>query len=252
MDERVDTGIMDTVTDPLTIREGEKFTVAVNETPAAPLAPLAPLAKFAALVMSPPPEPVPEKPEPVPEIVEPVIDPAVVKAAKQALIRLPEMSHHDLAKLAQEVAMDMKPLHDIISVYNLTQGQYEYILENIPFFKHALETAAIEWNSALSTAERIKVEAAHALEATLPDLAARMGSKTESLNHAVEAGKLFAKLAGLDSPDPKSKGPGERFTITINLGSDQIKHQTKTINAPATEAGASSGATTLRIDSKGP
>jgi hypothetical protein len=125
----------------------------------------------------------------------------------------------NLAALAREVAMDIKPLPDILKVYRLSEDDYLKI-SKIPFYAKALETAAIEWNSALSTHDRIRIEAAAIMEDAMPGLSARMKSKEEALPAAIEAGKLFAKLAGLGEVNKAAAGSGEKFVIQIDLGAD--------------------------------
>src|SRR5207244_2018861 len=105
----------------------------------------------------------------------------------------------------------------------LTLEQYERI-KLIPFFQRAVESAAIEWNSPLNTKERLRLEAAATLETVLPILGARASNPREDLNRAVEAGKLFAKIAGVDSSPVVAGGPSAvaaQFVIKIDLGADE-------------------------------
>jgi hypothetical protein len=134
----------------------------------------------------------------------------------------------NLAALAREVAMDIKPLPDILKVYKLSEDDYLKI-SKIPFYCKALEAAAIEWNSALSTHDRIRIEAAAIMEDAMPGLSARMKSRDEALPAAIEAGKLFAKLAGLGEVNKAVAGSGEKFQITIDLGSDRRLEFTKDV-----------------------
>lgn len=130
-----------------------------------------------------------------------------------------DITPHLLAALAREVAMDIKELPDILKHYKLSQEDYEKIAK-IPFYAKALESAVIEWNSALSTPTRIRLEAAAIIEDAMPKLAARMKHQDEAFPAAIEAGKLFTKLAGLDAADKTGNTTGEKFTININLGED--------------------------------
>lgn len=148
------------------------------------------------------------------------LTPAGVQAAK-ALVQLPTLSAPDLAKLAREMAMDIKERHLILSEFNLTQVQYDFLEANNAFFRSALHAACIEWHAPLSTEERIKVEAAAILEDSLPGLGARMQNKGEGLPGVIEAAKLFAKVAGVGERQSGSAGTGERFVINIDLGGDQ-------------------------------
>lgn len=129
------------------------------------------------------------------------------------------LTPQQMASLAREVAMDIRELSAILGDYRITETQYDTLKEN-SFFKKALEASVIEWNSALSTHQRIKLQAAASLEQALPILGARMMKSDEDLNKAVETGKLLTKIAGIGE-DRKDGVPGEKFTITINLGADQ-------------------------------
>ena len=97
--------------------------------------------------------------------------------------------------------------------------------------------STIEWNSAMSTPDRIKIQAAAALEDKLPDLAIRMGNKSEGLPGVVEAAKLFAKIAGVGEREMGAVASGERFSIVINLGADEKL----TIGAPQEISPAGAG-----------
>jgi hypothetical protein len=125
-----------------------------------------------------------------------------------------------LAMLANEIAMDMKELPDVLKLYKLSETDYEKVCK-IPFYKNALETATIEWQSPLGTHARIRIESAAILEEALPGLSARMKSRDEAFPAAIEAGKLFAKIAGLGEPEKAGASSGEKFTIEINLGEDK-------------------------------
>lgn len=148
------------------------------------------------------------------------IDDATIQATK-ALVHLPPgLDYPALARLARDMAMDIKERHVILRDHNLTQVQYDFLEAHNEFFKNALSAASIEWHAPLSTAERIKVEAAAILEDSLPGLGARMQNKSEGLPGVIEAAKLFAKVAGVGEREGSSAGTGERFTINIDLGGD--------------------------------
>ena len=132
-----------------------------------------------------------------------------------------------LVALARELATGMREQAAVLVDYGLTEAQYQVILQN-PFFKNTLDICIIEWNSADSADKRVRLQAAAAIEDALPMLAARMSKESEPLNHAVETGKLLAKLAGIG--EAQQGGPSaEKFTITINLGEDKKLEFTKDI-----------------------
>ena len=154
----------------------------------------------------------------------PGANPGLTEAGKDAakhLIALPPMTHGQLASLAREVAMDIKTFDSVLLTYKLSNAQYEYLKEYNDFFKAALHSCAIEWHSALTTPERIKIEAAAALEDAMPQLSARMVNAAEGLPGVTEVAKLFAKIAGVGERETGQSAPGERFTISINLGGDE-------------------------------
>lgn len=135
-----------------------------------------------------------------------------------AILPVPDLKPHELAALAREVVMARLDLDATLKIFNLTPEQYAKI-EDIPFFKHALEQTSIEWNSAKTTPERVKLQSAAYLEAGLPTLSARMVQNND--NSSVEIAKLLAKMSGVDQTD-KNVGMGstEKFTINISMGAD--------------------------------
>ncbi len=163
-----------------------------------------------------------------------------------ATISLPEMTSADLVKLAREIVMDIKEVDVVLGHYHLSKEQYDWLKENHAFFKQALHVSTIEWHSALTTPERIKLESAAILEDALPRLGARMANQAEGLPGVVEAAKLFAKIAGLGEKEVGERAPGEKFTISINLGGDD-KLVYKSKEAPTIEGSTS----TVSINTEG-
>ena len=165
-------------------------------------------------------QPEPDVSPPVTAAVTTGLTPEGKQAAK-ALIAMPAIPPQDLAKLAREIAMDIRQRSDVLNDYKLTETQYEFLEANNDFFRAALHAACKEWQAPLNTQERIKVEAAAILEDSLIGLGARMQNKGEGLPGVVEVAKLFAKVAGVGERELGSGTPGERFTINIDLGGDQ-------------------------------
>jgi hypothetical protein len=132
---------------------------------------------------------------------------------------LPELTPSQLAKLAREVVMEIREIKDILPQFGVTPAQYAKLAEH-PAYKRILNAISIDWNCATNTESRIKISAAAILEENLPVLGARMGSDSEPLREAIEAGKLFSRLAGLSSSE-EGRGGGEgKFVINIDLGAD--------------------------------
>lgn len=143
------------------------------------------------------------------------------KDAALALLSLPPLTAAELAQLARELAMNIRPRADVLHDFKLNNAQFEYLEKNHEFFSAAYKNACIEWHAPMSTQERIKVEAAAILEDSLVGLGARMRNKAEGLPGVVEVAKLFAKVAGVGEREAAGGPSGERFVINIDLGSDK-------------------------------
>jgi hypothetical protein len=124
-----------------------------------------------------------------------------------------------LAKLAREVAMNVRPLKDIIADYGLSKAAYEQV-EAIEFFKRAKDQFTLEWNSTLSTEDRLKFCSLASLELLMPKLTARAMSREEPLTSATEVSKTLMKISGIGEKDDHRR-PSDRFVIQINLGAGQ-------------------------------
>lgn len=136
-----------------------------------------------------------------------------------------------LAKLAREIAMSIRPVPAILQDYGLDETAFYEITKNA-FFIRAKEQFALEWNSALSVNERVKLISASFLEQALPKLGGRMMGD-EPLAAATDVAKLFARNAGLGDIKAEQKN-NERFQITINLGADkEIYDKAVTIESAA-------------------
>lgn len=210
MSDPVDTGFD-------AVLAGEKWEAPQQEEPAPP----SDGAIYAAVSAARTP---PEQQAAIEEIITAAVTEGLTEEGKQAakaLVHLPHLTPVELAKLAREIAMDVKEHHVVLKDFNLTETQYEYLSANNEFYVAALRAACIEWHAPLSTQERIRVEAAAILEDTLPGLGARMQNKSEGLPGVIEAAKLFAKMASVGEREASSANSGERFTINIDLGGGQ-------------------------------
>lgn len=147
----------------------------------------------------------------------------------------PNLSSQQITRLACQMAMDIQEPDTLFRAAGITADQFHKYIEPLPFYKRTYETFLVEWNSPMSTQKRIAIKSAVALEEALPDLAARMIDAEEPLNQVNEVAKSFARFAGVGESADRNAGSGERFTISINLGSPDTK--TLQINAerPASE-----------------
>jgi len=129
-----------------------------------------------------------------------------------------DLDEFALAKLAREIAMNIRPVPVVLQDFGLTETAFYEITKN-PFFQRARDQFALEWNSMLTTNERVKLISAYALEQALPRLTKRMMGD-EPLAAAADVAKLFSRNAGLGEAKAEGKS-NERFQITINLGADK-------------------------------
>lgn len=164
----------------------------------------------------------------------PFLAPVPIDTGIVPSVPLPKMDPAFLAKLAHAVARDQRDLSIILTEHGLSQEQYNYLKTN-HFYARCLETAIIEWNSDLSVQDRLRIEAAMYLEQGMPVLGARMLSEREELKDAVETAKMFAKVAGIGEGESKG-APGEKFTISIDLGGDKSLRIEKNITPPSAGA----------------
>lgn len=132
--------------------------------------------------------------------------------------REPSFNDVVMLKLAREIAMDIKPLEDILSSHGVQQDQWLTITES-PRFQGYLRGALEEWNSATNTAERVRLKSLSFVEEALPEFYARAHDPKESLAAKVELLKTIAKFGGVGGA-VEGAVAGERLTVTINLGAD--------------------------------
>lgn len=121
-------------------------------------------------------------------------------------------------KLAREIAMDIRPVEDILLAHGIDQSNWEKI-SNSPSFQALLRSEIESWQSATNTAERVKIKSLAFVEESLPEFFARAHDRREPLNSKVEVLKTISKFAGVGGSVDGSVA-GEKLMVTINLGAD--------------------------------
>lgn len=125
-----------------------------------------------------------------------------------------------LVKLAREIAMGIRPLQKILDDAGIDQLEWAVISNNKAFLNR-LQSECLAWEGVSNTPERVKVKSQSIIEEYLPELYARMNDKTEKLSDKIAAAQMVKDLAGMGSKvDMKTGNPGDRVSITINLGAD--------------------------------
>jgi hypothetical protein len=135
----------------------------------------------------------------------------------------PALSLPELGRLAREMAVDLREKAAILQDYNLSEASYELLTQN-PTYARLLAAITKEWNSVLSTPDRIKFKSALAFEDGLETLATRMANPNEPLSGAVETGKLLARVGGIGEETINGQ-KGEKFTINISLGGQRLSFE---------------------------
>jgi len=123
-----------------------------------------------------------------------------------------------LAKLAREMVMNIRNYQAVFTDFGISEEDY-YEIEKNDFYKRVKEQFAQEWNSSLSTKDRLRIGSLAYLEQLLPAITRRALRAEESLAASTEVGKLLEKIGSVG--EQKGEKPaGERFVININLGAD--------------------------------
>ncbi len=140
---------------------------------------------------------------------------------KNELFVDPGISEIKVAYIAREIAMDMYELPQILEFANVTSEEFSRI-ESMPRFKQMLENEVATWGSSLNVNERVKVKAQYLVEDWLKTAARDVHDTREPLSSRVQVTRLVTQLAGMGTNGMGVEGgSGERFSVTINLGSDQ-------------------------------
>jgi hypothetical protein len=129
------------------------------------------------------------------------------------------MDEAAMARLAREIAMNIRPVADILDDYGLDEQAFYELDTRNAFFRKVRNEFAVEWNATTSATDRVRAVSAAYLEQALPHLARRMMQAEEPLPAVTEVAKLFGRNAGLGEPK-LDRASAERFQITINLGAD--------------------------------
>lgn len=133
--------------------------------------------------------------------------------------RASSLDDNRLLKLAREVAMDIKPISDVLQMHELTPEDWDFVSE-MPRFQSLLRMCVQEWSTATNTKERVTLKALAMVEEGLPEFYARMHDPKEALAAKVEVLKTVAKFAGVGNSVVSGSG-SDRLVVTINLGEDR-------------------------------
>lgn len=139
-----------------------------------------------------------------------------------------EIADNTLVKLAREIAMDVVPLETILKAAGIASNQWETIQKQ-PRFQSILSAEILAWESAVNTADRVKLKAAACVEDALLEMHGRLHDRREPMSARVELFKSLAKLGGLETSPKTDVQMGERFQLTINIGDGRAREITSEV-----------------------
>jgi hypothetical protein len=138
------------------------------------------------------------------------------------VVQTPSFDELTIVKLAREIAMDLRPIEDIVESLGISSPEWDAI-QALPLFQDRVRTATEEWQSGMNTSERVRMKSLAFVEEALPEFFARAHDPKEGLAAKTEVLKTISKFAGIGR-SVDGVGSGERMVVTINLGAD---HQLK-------------------------
>lgn len=124
-----------------------------------------------------------------------------------------------LVSLIREIVIDHNDLKTILKTYQVSDERWRQI-NSSPRFAKLLEEELIAWNSAVNTEERTKLKAAAMIEVWLPEAHRLLHDPKETITGKAKLADLIAKIGGHGIRTQGEAGPGERFSVVINLGAD--------------------------------
>jgi len=129
-------------------------------------------------------------------------------------------NHLTIVRLAREIAMDIRPIDEILQIQNISRDIFDKI-RITKEFERVLQNEIEAWNSAVNTAERVRLKSLSFVEESLADFYADAVNKNESLSARTEVLKTVARFAGIGGSGVDGAINGEKFFVTINLGTDK-------------------------------
>jgi hypothetical protein len=124
-----------------------------------------------------------------------------------------------MAQLAREMVMAIRNYKAIFADFGISEEEY-YEISKTPFYERVKDHYTLEWNSALSAADRVKLISASYAETALPVIGRRMLDAATHPSIALDTFKQLCKNAGIGDAKVSPQTASERFVITINLGAD--------------------------------
>jgi hypothetical protein len=138
-----------------------------------------------------------------------------------------DLNEQQMAQLAREMVMGIRNYQAIFADFNISEEDY-YEIAKTDYYKKIKDHLTVEWNSTVSTADRIRLQGQAGTEVLMPVAIKRALQATEPLTSIIETMKMVAKIGGIGEVKVNPQSAADRFVITINLGAD-TEHYNKSI-----------------------
>src|SRR4249920_2074849 len=107
-----------------------------------------------------------------------------------------ELDEIQMAALARELVMNIRNYKETFGLFGIDENDYQLIEKN-EYFRKVRDHIALEWNSTLSTEERIRFQNLAYYEQLSPVLARRAMQPDANLAASTDVGKLLMKGGGI-------------------------------------------------------
>lgn len=121
------------------------------------------------------------------------------------------------SRLAVELAVQIRPVADLLVHYNLTRSELVTKLKD-GMFRDMVKQANALWHSDLNIKERIRLKSQVLVEDSLISIFQIIHDANNAIPAKLDAFKQLTRVAEVDSPERKQGATGDRFTVHINLG----------------------------------
>src|SRR5215468_6188874 len=124
------------------------------------------------------------------------------------------LSAERLTQLADDLAKEARDKKDVLADYGLSEEEY-YEVEQIPYFKKALDEATLAWHAPMNTKARLELGSLTYLTKILPSLTKGALDEKQPLNARTDVARLMAKMGGVGEKEQSANESAERFVIQI-------------------------------------
>ncbi len=121
------------------------------------------------------------------------------------------------SRLAIELAVQIRPVAEILIHYNLSRAELSTKLKE-PMFRDMVKQAKTLWHSDLSIKERIRLKSQVLVEDSLLSIFQIIHDANNAVPAKLDAFKQLSRVAEVESPEKYKGDTGSRFIVQINLG----------------------------------